>query len=289
MDNVLEIRNVSRDLKSFRLDNINLTLERGYVMGLIGPNGAGKTSLIRLVLNLLRKDSGSVRIFGMDHIENEKEVKERIGFVYDENIYPESLRLGQLGKLLAGFYRRWDHQMFMDYLKMFDLDPEKKLAKLSKGMKMKFSIAAALSHHAELIIMDEPTSGLDPVFRRELLDILHGLMEDGERSIIFSTHITSDLDRIADVITLMDNGRIALSVPFDEIIENYRVIKGPKALAEKIDQSWLCGIRINKFGFEALCTDGAKAAREYGNAVVLEKPSIEDIMFYYSGKVGVGA
>ena len=286
MDAILEMKNVNRDLKGFKLNDISLTLDKGYVMGLIGANGAGKTSVIKLIMNLLRKDSGSINVFGMDHVKNEAEVKDRIGFVYDENIFPEQLCLDRLGYLLSGFYSQWDQQQFDSYLKRFELNPRSKLSKLSKGMKMKFSIAAALSHHAELIIMDEPTSGLDPVFRRELLDILHYLMQDGERSIIFSTHITSDLDRIADIITLMDRGRIAMSIPFDKMVEHYRVIKGPKSLVEKIDPSWLCGTRINKFGFDALSMEGGKIEREFGSAIVLEKPSIEDVMIYYSGKVG---
>lgn len=151
---------------------------------------------------------------------------------------------------------------------------------------MKFAIAVALSHNAELIIMDEPTSGLDPVFRREVLDLLHGIMEDGERSIIFSSHITSDLDKIADVITLVDNGRIILSMPYDDIMRKYRVLKGPRALLERIDPSWLQGVRVNRFGFDALCLEGEKAAREFGETVVLEKPGIEDIMVYFARKAG---
>jgi len=286
MDTILEMKNVSKSFKDFRLENINLTLERGYVMGLIGPNGAGKTSVIKLIMNLLRCDSGSISIFGMDSRTNEKEIKERIGFVYDTNIYPEHLSLGKIGSLIAGFYKKWDQGQFEKYLERFELNPGSRLYKLSKGMKMKFSIAVALSHHAELIIMDEPTSGLDPVFRRELLDIMHGLMEHGDCSIIFSTHITSDLDRIADFITLIDKGRIVFSKSFDDIMGNYRVLKGPKSFIDKIDPSWLKGVRVNKFGFDALCTEGVKAAEELGDSIVLEKPSIEDIMVYLSGKAG---
>ena len=255
-------------------------------MGLVGPNGAGKTTVIKLIMNLLRKGSGSVNVFGLDNQKYEKEIKQRIGFVYDENIYPEHLRLERIGALISGFYKNWDQDRFEKYLDRFDLDPKIKLSKLSRGMKMKFAIAIALSHDAELIIMDEPTSGLDPVFRREVLDLLHGIMEDGERSIIFSSHITSDLDRIADVVTLIDNGRIVLSMPYDEIMRKYRVMKGPKSLIDKIDPSWLQGARISKFGFDALCLEGEKAAREFGDTVVLEKPGIEDIMVYYSGKAG---
>jgi ABC-2 type transport system ATP-binding protein len=286
MGTVVEMINVTKDFKNFKLDNVSLTLEKGYTMGLVGPNGAGKTTVIKLIMNLLRKGSGSVNVFGLDNQKYEKEIKQRIGFVYDENIYPEHLRLERIGALISGFYKNWDQDRFEKYLDRFDLDPKIKLSKLSRGMKMKFAIAIALSHDAELIIMDEPTSGLDPVFRREVLDLLHGIMEDGERSIIFSSHITSDLDRIADVVTLIDNGRIVLSMPYDEIMRKYRVMKGPKSLIDKIDPSWLQGARISKFGFDALCLEGEKAAREFGDTVVLEKPGIEDIMVYYSGKAG---
>lgn len=286
METVVELRNVTKDFKNFRLEDVSLALERGYTMGLVGANGAGKTTIIKLIMNLLRKDSGTIKVFGMDNQAFEKEIKQRIGFVYDENIYPDNLRLCRIGSLISNFYKDWDQERFEKYLNRFDLDPKIKLSKLSRGMKMKFSIAVALSHNAELIIMDEPTSGLDPVFRREILDLLHNIMEDGERTIIFSSHITSDLDRIADVITLVDSGKIVLSMPYDEMMRKYRVLKGPKVLIDKIDPSWLQGVRINRFGFDALCLEGEKAAREFGNTVVLEKPSIEDIMVYYSGKVG---
>ncbi|HPP36745.1 MAG TPA: ABC transporter ATP-binding protein, partial [Clostridiales bacterium] len=187
MDTVVEMKNVTKDFKNFRLDNVSLTLEKGYVMGLVGANGAGKTTIIKLIMNLLRKDSGSINVFGMDNQKFEKEIKQRIGFVYDENIYPEHLRLEKIGAVISSFYTNWNQERFIKYLKMFELDPKIRLSKLSKGMKMKFAIAVALSHDAELIIMDEPTSGLDPVFRREVLDLLHGIMEDGECSIIFSS------------------------------------------------------------------------------------------------------
>ncbi|HOJ81190.1 MAG TPA: ABC transporter ATP-binding protein [Clostridiales bacterium] len=286
MDTVVEMKNVTKDFKNFRLDNVSLTLEKGYVMGLVGANGAGKTTIIKLIMNLLRKDSGSINVFGMDNQKFEKEIKQRIGFVYDENIYPEHLRLEKIGAVISSFYTNWNQERFIKYLKMFELDPKIRLSKLSKGMKMKFAIAVALSHDAELIIMDEPTSGLDPVFRREVLDLLHGIMEDGECSIIFSSHITSDLDKIADVITLVDKGRIVLSMPYDEMMRKYRVLKGPKSLIDRIDPSWLQGVRVNRFGFDALCLEGERAAREFGNTVVLEKPGIEDIMVYYTRKAG---
>ena len=232
MNNILEISNLCKNYKDFSLKNVNISLERGYIMGFIGPNGAGKSTTIKLIMNLIKKDSGSIKVFNMDHEKHEIEIKEKIGFVYDENYYYEELTVQEMKNIIRPFYHQWDDDAFQKYVKDFQLPLKKLIKHLSKGMRMKFSLAIALSHHAELLIMDEPTSGLDPLVRSELLDILQSLLEDENKSVFFSTHITSDLDKVADYITLIHDGEILLSQAKDELIEEYCVVKGDKEILD---------------------------------------------------------
>jgi ABC-2 type transport system ATP-binding protein len=208
MNEILEVRNLTKNYLGFSLNNISFTLEKGYIMGFIGPNGAGKTTTIRLIMNLIRRDSGEIRVFGLDNIKDELEVKERIGFVYDENHFYNELSVLEMKKIIAPFYSRWDDSVFKDYLDRFELSPRKKIKDLSRGMKMKFSLVISLSHHADLLLLDEPTSGLDPIFRSELLDILAEIIQDENKSIFLSTHLTADLDKIADYITFINLGEL---------------------------------------------------------------------------------
>ncbi|MED4352477.1 ABC transporter ATP-binding protein [Schinkia azotoformans] len=280
MSSILEIANVSKKYKGFELKDINITLERGYIMGFIGPNGAGKSSTIKLIMNLIKKDSGEINVFGLDNIKNEIEIKEKIGFVYDENYYYEELTIQEMKNLIRPFYSLWDEAAFTKYVKDFNLPLKKKIKQLSKGMKMKFSLAIALSHHAELLIMDEPTSGLDPLVRSELLEILQSLMQDENKSVFFSTHITSDLDKIADYITLINNGEIVLSKTKDELIDKYCIVKGRKdTLAANIEEP-LIGLKVNEYGFEALSKNKKEIRKILGDSVLYEKPTIEDILVF---------
>lgn len=280
MDYVLEVKNVAKEFDEFKLDHISFTLEPGYIMGFIGPNGSGKSTTIKLIMNLLKKDSGEIKVFGKDHIKYEKEIKERIGFVYDESYFYEDLSINQMKNIVAAFYEAWDDSQFSRYIKEFDLDPKLKIKKLSKGMKMKFSLALALSHHADLIIMDEPTSGLDPIFRREILDILYSIIQDERKSIFFSTHITTDLEKIADYITFINQGKIVFSTSKDEVIEDYKVIKGDsKKLSDDVRNRFI-SIRETAVGFEGLTKDVRSIRNTLGDKIIIEKPSLEDIMFY---------
>ncbi len=231
------------------MENINLKLDRGYIMGFIGPNGSGKSTTIKLIMNLIKKDDGDIKIFGMDNIKHEKEVKERIGFVYDENYFYDHVNIETMKKIIAPFYKGWDDKIFYKYLKSFDLDPKKKIKNLSKGMKMKFSLALALSHNAELIIMDEPTAGLDPVFRREILDILYDLIQDENKSVFFSTHITTDLEKIADYITFINKGKLVFSQNKDEIMEKYTLVKGGLDFLNEETEKYFVGINKKFFWF----------------------------------------
>ncbi|KYH30358.1 ABC transporter ATP-binding protein [Clostridium colicanis] len=279
-NNILEVSNLRKEYKDFTLNNISFTLEKGYIMGFIGPNGAGKSTTIKLIMNLIHRDSGYIKIFGLDNLKHEKEVKNRIGFVYDENYYYEDLTMEGMKKIIAPFYSKWDDSSFYKYMKDFNLDPKKKIKTLSKGMKMKFSLAIALSHNAELIIMDEPTSGLDPIFRREILDILYSIIQDENKSVFFSTHITTDLQKIADYITFINNGNIVFSKSKDDILESYGIVKGDLELLNSHTKKEFLGINENRFGFEALTDNVEKIKKIFKNQVIIEKPTLEDIMVY---------
>ncbi|QBD84461.1 ABC transporter ATP-binding protein [Clostridium tetani] len=290
MDNILEVINLKKEFtdwsnykKSFCLNNINFSLPRGYIMGFIGPNGSGKSTTIKLIMNLLKKDEGEIKIFGKDHIKFEKEIKEKIGFVYDENYYYENFTMGEMKKIIAPFYKYWDEETFQNYLERFDLkNTDKKIKTLSKGMKIKFSLAIALSHNADLIIMDEPTSGLDPVFRREILDILLELMQNENKSVFFSTHITTDLEKVADYITYINKGNIVFSKSREEIMDSYALVKGDKNLLTNNLKNEFIGIKENAFGFEALTDDVNKIQNLFGDSIIIDKASLDDIMVFTS-------
>lgn len=277
---MLKVKNLTKEFKNFKLKNISFNLEPGYIMGFIGPNGAGKTTTIKLIMNLLKRDAGNIEIFGKDNVKFERQVKDRIGFVYDESHYYEDLTIKQMKNIVAPFYTEWNEKLFQKYVKDFSLDEKMKIKTLSKGMKMKFSLSLALSHNAELIIMDEPTSGLDPVFRREMLDILYEVIQDENKSIFFSTHITTDLEKIADYITFLNDGEIVFSKSKDEVLDSYGVVKGGKEILNSDTKSEFIGIRETNVGFEALTRDKNKIKRLFRDKVLIEKPSLEDIMFY---------
>jgi ABC-2 type transport system ATP-binding protein len=282
MDNVIEMSNVTKCYSDFKLNNIDINVKKGFVTGFIGPNGSGKSTTIKLLMNLLQKQSGTIKIFGMDNITCEKDIKSRIGFVYDEFCFFEHLSINSNEKIIAPFYENWDHELFKSYLHKFQLNPKKRLSKLSKGMKTKFSLAVALSHNADLLIMDEPTAGLDPIFRRELLDILYDLMQDENKSIFLSTHITSDLDKIADYITFINKGEIIFSKSTNDIFDNYKIVKGSKELLSNIDESLLIGMKTNRFGFEGLTTNAQKLTTQFNDSIIIDNANLEDIMIFYS-------
>ncbi|WP_077369052.1 ABC transporter ATP-binding protein [Anaerosalibacter sp. Marseille-P3206] len=280
MDYILEVNNLRKEFKKFTLNDISFKLEPGYIMGFIGPNGAGKSTTIKLIMNLMNSDSGEIKVFGLDYKKHEKEIKNRIGFVYDENYYYEDLTIAQMKSIVASFYSNWDDSTFNYYINEFNLDSKAKIKTLSKGMKMKFSLAVALSHNADLIIMDEPTSGLDPVFRREILDILYNVIQDESKSIFFSTHITTDLEKIADYITFINNGSIVFSKTKDEVLEKYKVVKGGLNLLDSETRKEFIGLRETNVGFEGLTDDGNNVKRIFGGEVLIERATLEDIMVY---------
>ena len=281
MENVLEIKNLSKKYKNFTLNNINLTLDKGFIMGIIGENGAGKTTLIKLIMNLVNKSEGSIKIFGMDYIKNEKEIKDRIGFVYDQFYGYDYLSLQDNTNLLAPMYSKWNIEKYKYYINKFSLNEKQKLRELSKGMRMKYSLCLALSHGAELILMDEPTAGLDPIVRNELLDELQDLIYEENISVIISTHITSDLEKIADFITFIKEGEVIFSISKDEILEEFKIVKGKNEdLNEEVEKLFL-GLRKNAYGFEGLTNKVHEIKEALKDKIVVENTSLEKIMILY--------
>src|SRR5699024_3164805 len=285
MGNGVELKNVTKSFKGFSIKNIDLQVKQGFVTGFIGANGAGKSTTIKMMKNLLKTDSGEVKLFGLEYRTHEKDSKERIVCVYDGNVFFEGMNLKDIRRIVEPAYKHWDDALFYQYVEQFELPLNKAMKTFSKGMQMKASLAIALSHHAELIIMDEPTAGLDPIFRRELLDLLQELMIDGSRTIFFSTHITTDLDRIADYIAFIRNGELVFNQSIHGVAENYAIIKGGMELLDRDTEEAFVHIHRAPTGFEAL-TDNINAVKNiFGNSVVIERASLEDIMYYLKGGI----
>ncbi|MBD8006874.1 ABC transporter ATP-binding protein [Bacillus norwichensis] len=283
MENIVEFKGVTKRFQGFSLESINLQIKQGYVTGFIGANGAGKSTTMKLIMNLLQADAGEIKVFGLDYARHEKEIKERIGFVYDSNVFYESLNIKDIRQIVAPSYKNWSDEQFYDYVKKFELPLNKAVKTFSKGMLMKVSLAMALSHDAEFIMMDEPTAGLDPVFRRELLDILKDIMRDGKRTLFFSTHITSDLDHIANYITFIQKGKILFNDSIDEVRERYALVKGSTDLINRDTEKSFIKVEHSSTGFQALTDDVKKVKELFGDRVSIEEASLEDIMFYVKG------
>lgn len=278
MENILEINKLCKKYDDFSLKDVSFSLPKGFIMGFVGENGSGKTTTIRSILNMAKIDSGKISVFGLDSVTDTIAIKERLGVVFDSLYLAEHLNAKQIEQQLKPFYKDWDSKEFFRHINKFGLPDNRKVGDFSKGMKMKFMVAIALSHKAELIILDEPTSGLDPVARDELLDILSEYIEDENRGVLFSTHITADVERIADYVTILHSGKVWYTGTKDELTEKYAVIKGaekdiPVGLKEKF-----IGFHAYRNGFDALIkTDdliGLPDALEY------EKASIDEILVY---------
>ncbi len=285
METIVELENVTKEFKGFSIKNMNLQVKQGFVTGFIGENGAGKSTTIKLMMNLLKPDSGKVKLFGLDYNQHEKEIKERIGFVYDGNVFFEGLNLRDIKRIVAPAYKRWDDELFYRYVEQFHLPLNKAIKTFSKGMQMKASLAIALSHNAELIIMDEPTAGLDPIFRRELLELLQELMVDGKRTIFFSTHITTDLDRIADYIAYIHDGELVFNQSMEEIADHFALVKGGLDLLDRDTEKSFIHVHRASTGFEALTNNIEEVNELFGDSVVIERASLEDIMYYMKGGI----
>ena len=279
MENILEVKNLCKKYNQFELKNVNLTLPKGMIMGLIGENGAGKTTTIKSILNLTNS-TGEINIFGLNVKKYDKKIKEDIGVVLNENFFSEYLNPKDINKIMKNIYKNWDEKLYFKYLEDFKL-PQNKISKeFSSGMKMKLKIAVALAHHPKLLILDEPTSGLDPVARSEILDIFQDFIQNGENSIFVSSHITSDLEHIADYITFINDGEIVLSKTRDELLEEYGIVKCSKAEFEKINKKDYVKYKVNRYEYDVLVENKSEFKRKY-DFNVIDRPTLEDIMLIY--------
>lgn len=280
MDKVLELKDVTKDYGDFKLDGVNLSVTKGGICGFIGQNGAGKTTTISLILHIIKKDAGTIKVFGEDMAENSIALKERIGVVFDEMGYHDFLTATQINKIMGNIYKNWNEKVFFQYLERFGLPKKKRCGAFSRGMRMKLQIAVALSHCAELLIMDEPTSGLDPIVRSEMLQIFQEFVMDENHTILLSSHITSDLERIADEVVFINKGKIILAGNKDELLETHGLMKCKKNDLASIDKSDIIAIRSSAFCTEVLVADREACERKYPK-VVMEQTNLEDIMVFY--------
>lgn len=278
MTPILSVKNLQKTYKNFQLNDVSFDLEQGYIMGFIGANGAGKTTTLKSILNLINPESGEIKIFGKDFNSNELMLKKDIGFMFGGTDYYPKSKLKTITNVMKRFYDDWDNEVYNQYIQRFKLDEDKKIGELSDGMKVKYALALALSHHAKLFILDEPTSGLDPVARDDLLELFQELVEDGEKSILFSTHITSDLEKCADYITYINDGDIVASSTKDALINSYRLIKGSNQQL-KLYESSMISYKENSFGFTGLIK---LEDLKYGEVSDVSLPNLEDIMIYYA-------
>lgn len=274
---MLNVTNLCKQYERFELKNVSFSLEPGYIMGFVGRNGAGKTTTLKSMLNLVHPDGGSVNMFGMDFIPNELAIKQKISFMFGGiHCYPKK-KIKDISNVVKRFYDEWNDAAYEAYLTRFELDPEKRVDELSEGMKVKFNLALALSHNAKLLILDEPLNGLDPVSRDDLVELFQELIEDGERSILFSTHITSDLDKCADYITFIQDGEVIESSTKDDLFAAYRIVKGTPEQLESLT-GCMIGYKTNAFGFTGLAKTAHVNERD---DLTLEAPTLEDIMIFH--------
>ena len=282
MGNIIEVMGLCKSYRDFSLSDVNFTLPEDCITGFIGINGAGKTTTIRTILGLSHSDSGSIKIFGKDHRSAEHEIKNRIGVVLDEGCFYDELSMTEMKSIIAPSYSNWDDKTYKSYMDKFSLNPKQKISQLSKGMRMKFALTLALSHEADLLIMDEPTSGLDPLVRSELLDIMADFMKRGGKGVFFSTHITSDLEKVADMLILIHDGRILFEQEKDYLLDTYRLIKGDAKLLNAENKKLFLNIQTNDFGFTGI-SDKSHEVQKAIPGVLIEKPSIENIMLGFIG------
>ncbi|MCR5282979.1 MAG: ABC transporter ATP-binding protein [Lachnospiraceae bacterium] len=281
--NVIELENVVKDFGDFKLDRVSFSVPEGSVCGFIGQNGAGKTTTINLILDIVGRDSGEVRVFGQNVDQNSAALREDIGVVFDEMGFHEFMTGHDINIMMKNIYKNWDEAAFFDHMKRFSLPSKKKCGDFSRGMRMKLQIAVALSHHAKLLVMDEPTSGLDPIVRNEMTDIFREFVLQEDHTILLSSHITSDLEKIADEVVFIDGGRIVLAGNKDEILEKHGILRCKKEALSGISTSLIVGSETSSFGCEVLVNDRFSAAKLYPD-MVCERASLEQIMLYYVRK-----
>lgn len=286
MNNILEVKNLRKEYKEFTLKNVSFNLPRGYIMGLIGPNGAGKSTTIKLIMNLINSNGGDVKIFGKTYKDNEEDIKNKIGYVGEEQIFYNDMSVNWTEKFISQYYKNWDGDKFNRLLGKFNVSKTKKIKELSKGMKVKLSIALALAREPELLILDEPTSGLDPVVRREILEILLEVIQDENKSVLFSSHITEDIQKIADYVTYIVNGEIVLSEEKEKLLSKWKKVSLKKELATNNIENCLLGKEENYFGISGITNNYPKLKGELGKynseeGIKIDNATLDDILISY--------
>lgn len=277
MKNAIEVKGLTKKYQLFKLDDVSFTVPGGTIVGLIGENGAGKSTTLKCILNLIRRDGGEITLLEKDNVKDERLVKEDIGVVLDETGFHDTLTADMVGNVLSRIYQKWDKNLFQELLKRYDLPRNLFLKEFSKGMRMKLAIAAALAHHPRLLILDEPTSGLDPVVRDEILDEFFAFIKDEDHAILMSSHITTDLEKVADSIVYLHKGKVLLQGEKDELLERYGKLLCSKEQLAQVDKTLLGGVRENQFGCEALVKDRSELKRRYPDLTV-DPVSLDDIM-----------
>ncbi len=277
MKPLLKISHLDKQIGTLHLQDISFTLEPGYIFGLIGRNGSGKTSLIRTILNLYHKDSGAIVVNGCPMDSMEHEAKDQIGFVLDEFIFEEKLSISANGRYFGSTYSKYDHSLFLQFCERFNLDPKQKTGRLSKGQKTRFQLAFALSHQAKLFIMDEPAAGLDPLFRRELTGYMQELVEDGTRSVLFSTHLTADLDQIGDYIALLDEGRFCFCMDKESLRERFVLLEGTEQQIRSLHSPKILAAVHEQYGSTALAEYPEPSMTE---GLAVSCPTLAELLFY---------
>ncbi|NFO31952.1 ABC transporter ATP-binding protein [Clostridium botulinum] len=277
----ISITNLKKGYKNFNLDIKDLTIKSGYITGFIGPNGSGKTTTIKSILGLIKPTSGEIKLFEKDPLKDEK-IKDSVAYVCGVSGFLEENKLKYIKKSISSFYSNWDEELYKEYINKFNLDEDKQYIELSKGQQKQFELSIAFAHHPKIIIMDEPTSNLDPLIRNELIELLQENMEKEETTVFYSTHITSDLDKSADYIVFIDDGKIILQGEKDELLENHVLVKGKKELLDSEIRKEFISLKENSLGFEGLITNKDNAYEIFGEEAIYEKCSLEDILVFYT-------
>lgn len=278
--NVITLKGVSKDYGDFKLDNVSFSVPEGSVCGFIGQNGAGKTTTIRIILDAINRDGGEVYVFEKNMDKDSAAVREEIGVVFDEMGFHDFLSAAQINTIMKNIYKNWNQEKYFKYLKRFSLPAKKACGSFSRGMRMKLQIATALSHEAKLLIMDEPTSGLDPIVRNEMLQIFREFVVEEDHTILLSSHITGDLEKLADEVVFIDGGKIILQGNKDELLEKHGILRCKKDEVEIINKDLVVSAEISSLGAEVLVND-RKAAEKMYPQMIVEPAGLEEIMIHY--------
>lgn len=279
--NAIEIKDLQKNYKDFSLTITELNVPTGYITGFIGPNGSGKTTTIKSILGMVKPNSGKIEVLNSD-ISKDIKVKESIAYVGDVSGFLEESKISNLHKVISNFYSNWDEDLYKKYVNRFKINETKAYKDLSKGQKKQFELIMALCHHPKLLIMDEPTSSLDPLIRNDFLELMQSHMEIDNMTVFYSTHITADLDKAADYIVMIYNGKILIQDEKDSILNNHIIVKSKKDLLDESIKKEFISVKENSFGFEGLMNNKDKAYELFGNEAIYEKCNLEDILMYYT-------